>query len=127
MSARGTSRATSTARLPPAAPALPVPAQMRLHRPLHTFVTALSHLAHIRPMVGPRPLCEADGGQVACLTSRAMRSPRMRRLGLTTVLGLFLAFFGLTPSASTADPAPAGLTFATDAATTTPAARCSSP
>ncbi|WP_254388952.1 hypothetical protein [Streptomyces sp. AC550_RSS872] len=44
----------------------------------------------------------------------------MRRLGLTTVLGLFLAFFGLAPSASAADPAPAGLTFAADAATTTP-------
>lgn len=41
----------------------------------------------------------------------------MRRLGLATVLGFFLAVFGLAPSASAAD---ADLTFATDSATTTP-------
>ncbi|MEU6546089.1 hypothetical protein [Streptomyces sp. NPDC046859] len=44
----------------------------------------------------------------------------MRRLGLTTVLALVPAVFGLAPGASAADPAPAELTFATDAATTTP-------
>lgn len=43
----------------------------------------------------------------------------MRRLGLTTVLALVLAVFGLAPVAS-ADPAPAELSFTTDAATTTP-------
>ncbi|MFG3658685.1 hypothetical protein [Streptomyces sp. NPDC047706] len=48
-----------------------------------------------------------------------MRSPLMRRLGLTTVLALVLAVFGLAPAASAA-PAPAELTFTTDAATTTP-------
>ncbi|MER5217381.1 hypothetical protein ABT063_44375 [Streptomyces sp. NPDC002838] len=49
-----------------------------------------------------------------------MRSPLMRRLGLTAVLALALAVFGPAPSASAADPAPAELTFATDSATTTP-------
>ncbi|KOG39820.1 hypothetical protein [Streptomyces resistomycificus] len=49
-----------------------------------------------------------------------MRSPLMRRLGLGAVLALVLAVFGLAPSASAADPAPAELTFATDSATTTP-------
>ncbi|WP_344607035.1 hypothetical protein [Streptomyces glaucus] len=49
-----------------------------------------------------------------------MRSPLMRRLGLTAVLALALAVFGLAPSASAAEPAPAELTFATDTATTTP-------
>ncbi|MFD7436370.1 hypothetical protein [Streptomyces sp. NPDC059861] len=48
-----------------------------------------------------------------------MRSPLTRRLGLTTVLALVLAVFGLAPAAS-ADPAPAELSFTTDAATTTP-------
>ncbi|MGW7426774.1 hypothetical protein ACWGJB_43495 [Streptomyces sp. NPDC054813] len=48
-----------------------------------------------------------------------MRSPLMRRFGLGAVLALALAVFGLAPSAS-ADPAPAELTFATNAATTTP-------
>ncbi|MFD7462091.1 MULTISPECIES: hypothetical protein [unclassified Streptomyces] len=48
-----------------------------------------------------------------------MRSPLMRRLGLTAVLALFLAVFGLAPAAS-ADPGPAELKFTTDAATTTP-------
>jgi hypothetical protein len=43
-----------------------------------------------------------------------------RRLGLTAVLALILAVFGLAPSASAADPAPAELTFTSDAATTTP-------
>ncbi|MET9443791.1 hypothetical protein [Streptomyces sp. NPDC006610] len=49
-----------------------------------------------------------------------MRSPMTRRLGLTAVLALILAVFGLAPSASAADPAPAELTFTSDAATTTP-------
>ncbi|WP_217238440.1 hypothetical protein [Streptomyces sp. AC555_RSS877] len=49
-----------------------------------------------------------------------MRSLLMRRLGLGAVLALALATFGLAPSASAADPAPAELTFATDIATTTP-------
>ncbi|MER6347342.1 hypothetical protein ACWC10_25635 [Streptomyces sp. NPDC001595] len=49
-----------------------------------------------------------------------MRSPLMRRLGLTAALALVLALFGLAPAASAADPAPAQLTFTTDAATTTP-------
>ncbi|MER6011886.1 hypothetical protein [Streptomyces bluensis] len=49
-----------------------------------------------------------------------MRSPLMRRLGLSAGLALVLAVFGLAPSASAADPAPAKLTFATDSATTTP-------
>ncbi|MFI8192365.1 hypothetical protein ACIF8T_26870 [Streptomyces sp. NPDC085946] len=49
-----------------------------------------------------------------------MRSPLWRRLGLTTVLALALAVFGLAPAANAADPAPAGLTFTADAATTTP-------
>ncbi|MEU0218017.1 hypothetical protein ABZ281_24200, partial [Streptomyces sp. NPDC006265] len=44
----------------------------------------------------------------------------MRRFGLGAVLALALAVFGLAPSASAADPAPAELTFATDSATTTP-------
>ncbi|MFD4600444.1 hypothetical protein ACFWPQ_20750 [Streptomyces sp. NPDC058464] len=48
-----------------------------------------------------------------------MRSPLMRRFGLGAVLALALALFGLAPTAN-ADPAPAELTFATDAATTTP-------
>ncbi|MEU6478556.1 hypothetical protein ABZ858_16985 [Streptomyces sp. NPDC047017] len=48
-----------------------------------------------------------------------MRSPLMRRLGLSAVLGLALAVFGLAPSAS-ADPAPAALTFSTDTATVKP-------
>lgn len=43
----------------------------------------------------------------------------MRRLGLTAVLALVLAVFGLAPAASAA-PAPAALTFRTDSATTTP-------
>ncbi|WAZ26101.1 hypothetical protein STRCI_007646 [Streptomyces cinnabarinus] len=49
-----------------------------------------------------------------------MRSPLMRRLGLTAVLALLLAAFGLAPSASAAEPAPATLTFSSDSATTTP-------
>ncbi|MFE9132618.1 hypothetical protein [Streptomyces sp. NPDC007355] len=49
-----------------------------------------------------------------------MRSQSTRRLGLTAVLALLLTLFGLAPSASAADPAPAQLTFTTDAATTTP-------
>ncbi|MEV5726244.1 hypothetical protein ACFV83_32000 [Streptomyces pharetrae] len=49
-----------------------------------------------------------------------MRSPLMRRLGLTAALALLLAAFGLAPSASAAEPAPAELKFTTDAATTTP-------
>ncbi|MFH9659504.1 hypothetical protein ACH4NF_17220 [Streptomyces sp. NPDC017248] len=48
-----------------------------------------------------------------------MRSPLPRRLGLTAVLALLLALFGLAPSAS-ADPAPATLTFAANAATAKP-------
>ncbi|MGW1541879.1 hypothetical protein ACWCPM_16880 [Streptomyces sp. NPDC002309] len=48
-----------------------------------------------------------------------MRSPLTRRLGLTTVLALVLAVFGLAPAVSAA-PAPAELSFTTDAATTTP-------
>ncbi|WP_280885388.1 hypothetical protein [Streptomyces sp. LBL] len=44
----------------------------------------------------------------------------MRRFGLGAVLALALAVFGLTPTASAADPAPAELTFATDSATVTP-------
>ncbi len=60
-----------------------------------------------------------DAARAACLASRAMRSPLMRRLGLATVLAAVLAVFGLAPSAS-ADPAPATLTFATSGATTTP-------
>ncbi|CAM5654037.1 hypothetical protein I6J39_34760 (plasmid) [Streptomyces californicus] len=49
-----------------------------------------------------------------------MRSTRTRRLSLATIVALALALFGLAPSASAADPAPAELSFATDAATTTP-------
>ncbi|KOV65478.1 hypothetical protein [Streptomyces sp. MMG1121] len=49
-----------------------------------------------------------------------MRSPLMRRLGLTAVLAVVLAVFGFAPGASAADPAPAALTFTTDSATTTP-------
>ncbi|MFJ6493579.1 hypothetical protein [Streptomyces californicus] len=49
-----------------------------------------------------------------------MRSTRTRRLGLATIVALALALFGLAPSASAAEPAPAELSFATDAATTTP-------
>ncbi|MBN0046787.1 hypothetical protein JS756_22280 [Streptomyces actuosus] len=49
-----------------------------------------------------------------------MRSPLMSRLGLTAALALVLALFGLAPSASAADPAPADLSFTTSAATTTP-------
>lgn len=49
-----------------------------------------------------------------------MRSPFTRRFGLTAVLALALAVFGLAPSAAAAEPAPAGLTFTSDAATTTP-------
>ncbi|URN14644.1 MULTISPECIES: hypothetical protein [Streptomyces] len=49
-----------------------------------------------------------------------MRSPFTRRFGLTAVLALALAVFGLAPSATAAEPAPAGLTFTSDAATTTP-------
>ncbi|NEY31511.1 hypothetical protein GTU99_04725 [Streptomyces sp. PRKS01-65] len=49
-----------------------------------------------------------------------MRSPLMRRLGLSAVLAFVLAVFGLAPSASAADPNPADLKFTTDAATTTP-------
>ncbi|WP_437048730.1 hypothetical protein [Streptomyces sp. enrichment culture] len=49
-----------------------------------------------------------------------MRSPLMRRLGLSAVLALALALFGLAPSASAAEPNPADLKFTTDAATTTP-------
>ncbi|USQ84503.1 hypothetical protein NFX46_12300 [Streptomyces phaeoluteigriseus] len=48
-----------------------------------------------------------------------MRSPLMRRLGLSTVLAVVLAVFGLAPAASAA-PAAAELTFATDSATTAP-------
>ena len=44
----------------------------------------------------------------------------MRRFGLTAVLALLLAVFGLAPSASAAEPAPATLTFSSDSATTTP-------
>lgn len=44
----------------------------------------------------------------------------MRRLGLSAVLALVLAVFGLAPSASAADPNPAELKFTTTAATTTP-------
>ncbi|MFF4522725.1 COG1361 family protein [Streptomyces bluensis] len=49
-----------------------------------------------------------------------MRSPLMRRLGLSAVLALLLAVFGLAPGASAASPVPAELTFATDSASTTP-------
>ncbi|MGV9688305.1 hypothetical protein ACWDUX_04200 [Streptomyces sp. NPDC003444] len=50
-----------------------------------------------------------------------MRSHLTRRLGLTAVLTLFLAVFGLAPAASASEPlAPAELTFGTDATTTTP-------
>ncbi|MFJ5260271.1 hypothetical protein ACIQAC_07310 [Streptomyces sp. NPDC088387] len=49
-----------------------------------------------------------------------MRSPLLRRLGLSSVLALALALFGLTPQASAAPAAPADLTFSTSAATTTP-------
>ncbi|MEU9289894.1 hypothetical protein AB0D57_35875 [Streptomyces sp. NPDC048275] len=49
-----------------------------------------------------------------------MRSTQTRRLGLTAVLALALALFGLAPTASAADPGPADLTFATDSATTVP-------
>ncbi|MFJ4782462.1 hypothetical protein [Streptomyces sp. NPDC088794] len=49
-----------------------------------------------------------------------MRSTLPRRLGLTAVLALALAVFGLTPSASAAPAAQADVTFATDSATTTP-------
>ncbi len=50
-----------------------------------------------------------------------MRSHLTRRLGLTAVLALFLAVFGLAPAASaSASLAPAELSFSTDAATTTP-------
>jgi hypothetical protein len=49
-----------------------------------------------------------------------MRSTLPRRLGLTAVLALTLALFGLAPSASAAQAAQADLTFATDSATTTP-------
>ncbi|MBA2813657.1 hypothetical protein E0500_041670 [Streptomyces sp. KM273126] len=52
-----------------------------------------------------------------------MRSPLKRRLGLSAALALVLAVFGVAPSASAADPAPAELTFATDSATTTPGGR----
>lgn len=55
-----------------------------------------------------------------CLASRAMRSPLMRRLGLAALLAFALALFGLAPSASADDTAPATLTFSTDTATTTP-------
>ncbi|QLJ02145.1 hypothetical protein HZZ00_14645 [Streptomyces sp. NEAU-sy36] len=48
-----------------------------------------------------------------------MRSPLLRRLGLTAVLAVVLAVFGLTSGAS-ADTAPASLAFTTDSATTTP-------
>ncbi|WP_153815295.1 hypothetical protein [Streptomyces sp. SUK 48] len=48
-----------------------------------------------------------------------MRSPLLRRLGLTAVLAAVLAVFGFSTLAS-ADPAPAALTFSTDSATTTP-------
>ncbi|MDT9682302.1 hypothetical protein RND61_09470 [Streptomyces sp. TRM76323] len=49
-----------------------------------------------------------------------MRSPLMRRFGLSAVLALALAVFGLAPTASAADPSPADLKFTTNAATTTP-------
>ncbi|MFH8974379.1 hypothetical protein [Streptomyces sp. NPDC017890] len=49
-----------------------------------------------------------------------MRSTRTSRFGLATIIALALALFGLAPSASAADPAPAELTFTTDAATTQP-------
>ncbi|MGW5639285.1 hypothetical protein [Streptomyces sp. NPDC003832] len=49
-----------------------------------------------------------------------MRSPLMRRLGLTAVLGLLLTVFQLAPAAGAAEPAPAALSFTTDSATTTP-------
>ncbi|MFD9455710.1 hypothetical protein ACFWBC_21815 [Streptomyces sp. NPDC059985] len=48
-----------------------------------------------------------------------MRSPLKSRLGLAGVLAFVLALFGLAPAAS-ADPAPAALTFTTNAATVTP-------
>ncbi|UQX04226.1 hypothetical protein [Streptomyces sp. RerS4] len=48
-----------------------------------------------------------------------MRSPLKSRLGLATTLAFTLALFGLAPAAS-ADPAPAGLSFTTNAATVTP-------
>ncbi|MFB7507292.1 hypothetical protein [Streptomyces broussonetiae] len=48
-----------------------------------------------------------------------MRSPLLRRLGLTAVLAFVLTVFGLAPGAS-ADTAPAALAFTTDSATTTP-------
>jgi hypothetical protein len=44
----------------------------------------------------------------------------MRRLGLAAVFALFLALFGLAPTAGAAEPAPAELTFSTDAATALP-------
>lgn len=44
----------------------------------------------------------------------------MRRLGLAAAFALVLAVFGLAPSASAADPAPADLTFTTDSATARP-------
>ncbi|MFJ2901019.1 hypothetical protein [Streptomyces sp. NPDC087212] len=49
-----------------------------------------------------------------------MRSPLMRRLGLASVLALALALFGLAPTATAVQAAPAELTFATDNTTTTP-------
>ncbi|MFE2043058.1 hypothetical protein ACFXAZ_19450 [Streptomyces sp. NPDC059477] len=49
-----------------------------------------------------------------------MRSTLLRRFGLTSVLAVALAVFGLTPSASAAPAAQADVTFSTSAATTTP-------
>ncbi|OII67401.1 MULTISPECIES: hypothetical protein [unclassified Streptomyces] len=49
-----------------------------------------------------------------------MRSPLIRRLGLTAALALCLTLLGWAPAATAAEPAPAQLTFSTDAATTTP-------
>ncbi len=49
-----------------------------------------------------------------------MRSTRTRHFALAAIIALALALFGLAPSASAADPAPAELTFATDTATTQP-------
>ncbi|WP_369386976.1 hypothetical protein AB5J72_04655 [Streptomyces sp. CG1] len=49
-----------------------------------------------------------------------MRSPLMRRLGLTAGLAFVLAVFGFAPGAGAAVPAPAALAFAADSATATP-------
>jgi len=49
-----------------------------------------------------------------------MRRTQRRRLGLAAVFALFLALFGLSPTASAADPAPADLTFSTDTASVLP-------